>query len=102
MPLTVALPWLAALEIVTAVTGPPLNARAMLLAELFATTVALTAPATGTWLVTTRVYACDPVKPVLSVACTAKLKLPAVVGVPLRVPPLDSARPPGKAPLARL
>ena len=47
---------------------------------------------------TAPVYACDPVRPWLSVAVTVKLKPPAAVGVPLMLPALDSVNPAGRLP----
>ena len=47
-------------------------------------------------------YPCDPVQPAASVACTVKVKVPAVVGVPVSAPPVASVNPGGSVPVTRV
>ena len=45
------------------------------------------------------VYDRVPLQPLLAVALTVKVKLPAAVGVPERTPAVERVSPPGKLPL---
>jgi hypothetical protein len=73
VPLAVAVPWAAALATATLVAAPPLRLRVIGLALLLASTVALTAEATGSATLTVPEKVIDPVAPLLSVTVIVEL-----------------------------